>query len=149
MVITTRLFRAVCFHPDIYQIITSGTDRKVRFIFLFSFMTRCRLFHSLGIPGFDFSRLVLFPMEPQRPITGFKISVDAQQKLLQLEQIVTDSFKGCVKWSSARHNSLLFGLRAAFPFPFWPSQMKLAVSWFASLNLSSHTKSGPLPLSAC
>eukprot|EP00066_Takifugu_rubripes_P006911 XP_003972038.2 PREDICTED: cilia- and flagella-associated protein 52 [Takifugu rubripes] len=29
MVITTRLFRAVCYHPDIYQIITSGTDRKV------------------------------------------------------------------------------------------------------------------------
>lgn len=29
MVIATRLFRAVCYHPDIYQIITSGTDRKV------------------------------------------------------------------------------------------------------------------------
>lgn len=29
MVITARLFRAVCYHPDIYQIITSGTDRKV------------------------------------------------------------------------------------------------------------------------
>uniref|UniRef100_H3CIU6 Cilia- and flagella-associated protein 52 n=1 Tax=Tetraodon nigroviridis TaxID=99883 RepID=H3CIU6_TETNG len=29
MVITNRLFRAVCYHPDIYQIITSGTDRKV------------------------------------------------------------------------------------------------------------------------
>lgn len=36
MVITTRLFRAVCYHPDIYQIITSGTDRKVGFFFLFS-----------------------------------------------------------------------------------------------------------------
>lgn len=36
MVITTRLFRAVCYHPDIYQIVTSGTDRKVCFFSIFS-----------------------------------------------------------------------------------------------------------------
>uniref|UniRef100_A0A3Q3W524 Cilia- and flagella-associated protein 52 n=1 Tax=Mola mola TaxID=94237 RepID=A0A3Q3W524_MOLML len=29
MVIANTLFRTVCYHPDIYQIITSGTDRKV------------------------------------------------------------------------------------------------------------------------
>lgn len=45
MVITNRLFRAVCYHPDIYQIITSGTDRKVCLGFFFfppfSLMTQC------------------------------------------------------------------------------------------------------------
>lgn len=32
MVIANTLFRTVCYHPDIYQIVTSGTDRKVCFV---------------------------------------------------------------------------------------------------------------------
>lgn len=53
MVITNRLFRTVCYHPDIYQIITSGTDRKVCFYY-FSLMTQCTDSHCLH----DLSRCV-------------------------------------------------------------------------------------------
>ncbi|TNN55251.1 Cilia- and flagella-associated protein 52 [Liparis tanakae] len=31
MVIANTMFRAVCYHPEEYQLITSGTDRKVAY----------------------------------------------------------------------------------------------------------------------
>lgn len=44
MVIANTLFRTVCYHPDVYQIITSGTDRKVCFVTLTHCIASCLIY---------------------------------------------------------------------------------------------------------